>query len=202
VQRLRPAIGHPGATRSEWQVIADLARRVDRDLGVLTGPMASAQLFAAVPFLNGLTLEELAGTGVRWPEREQATAFPAGASAPFELERPPPAPEANGALRLGHYRSIWASRAVEASPALKFLHPEEQRVELSPEDAVRLGIENGDPVEVRGAPTGDSRLVGTRVRGTAVLRGAVPAGSAFLEETATAQSANALTESLVEVRRA
>src|SRR4029077_2776976 len=69
LQRLRPAIGHPGATRPGWSVIADLARRLDLDLGVLTGAMASAQLFAAVPFYDGLTLDEIGGKGVRWQER-------------------------------------------------------------------------------------------------------------------------------------
>ena len=53
LQRLRAAIGHPGDVRAEWSVIADLARRVGLDLGVLTGPMATAQLFAAVPFYAG-----------------------------------------------------------------------------------------------------------------------------------------------------
>ena len=42
LQRLRAAIGHPGDVRAEWSVLAELARRVGLDLGVLTGPMATA----------------------------------------------------------------------------------------------------------------------------------------------------------------
>ena len=81
LQRLRPGIGHPGAVRAEWSVLAELERRVS-DSGSLrprqdttsplTGPMASAQLFEAVPFYAGLTLEEIGGRGVRWQEREAA----------------------------------------------------------------------------------------------------------------------------------
>ena len=82
LQRLRAAIGHPGAVRSEWSVIAELSRRAGLDLGVLTGPMATAQLVAAVPFYEGLTLDEIGGQGVRWPGREAAAAFPAA-----ELDR-------------------------------------------------------------------------------------------------------------------
>ncbi|HEV3318585.1 MAG TPA: molybdopterin-dependent oxidoreductase [Solirubrobacteraceae bacterium] len=74
IQRLRPAVAHPGATRSEWQVLADLAKLVGIDLEVLTGPMASQQLFDAVPFYEGLTLQEIGGKGVRWQERRQAAA--------------------------------------------------------------------------------------------------------------------------------
>ena len=40
--------------------------------------MAFKQLAAAVPFYAGLTLEEIGGRGVRWPETEAAAAMPAG----------------------------------------------------------------------------------------------------------------------------
>jgi NADH-quinone oxidoreductase subunit G len=78
LQRLRPAVarvGEFGSTRAGWQVLADLASRLDLDLGVLTGSMASQQLFDAIPFYAGLTLEEIGGRGVRWQERETAVAF-------------------------------------------------------------------------------------------------------------------------------
>ena len=88
LQRLRPAIARVGETRAEWSVLADLAARVGFDLGVRTGPMATAQLAAAVPFYGGLTLEELAGHGVRWQERDAAALWPAisleGEPAPFQ----------------------------------------------------------------------------------------------------------------------
>jgi NADH-quinone oxidoreductase subunit G len=74
IQRLRPAVALPGESRAEWQVIAELAQRVGLDLDVLSGAMASQQLFDAVPFYEGLTLEEIGGKGVRWQERETAVA--------------------------------------------------------------------------------------------------------------------------------
>ena len=76
IQRLRPAVAHPGATRAQWQLIAELASRIGLDLEVLTGPMASQQLFDAVPFYAGLTLEEIGGKGVRWQDRPAAEAYP------------------------------------------------------------------------------------------------------------------------------
>jgi NADH-quinone oxidoreductase subunit G len=74
VQRLRPAVAKPGETRAEWQVLAELAQRVGLDVDVLSGTMASQQLFDAVPQYAGLTLEEIGGQGVRWQEREPAVA--------------------------------------------------------------------------------------------------------------------------------
>ncbi len=186
VQRLRPAIAHPGDVRAEWQVIADLSARLGNDLGVLTGAMASAQLLEAVGVYAGLTLDELAGHGVRWPAREQGAAWPAGAGGPFELETPPAAASPNGALRLGSYRSIWAGPEVLNSPALKFLH-HGALAELSPADAQRLQVSDGDRVVVDHD--------GDRLEATVALRDAMPAGSVFVEGTAPPGG-------LAEVRRA
>ena len=75
IQRLRAAVAHPGQTRAEWSLIAELADLLGLDLGVRSGRMASQQLFDAVPFYTGLTLEEIGGKGVRWQERPQASAY-------------------------------------------------------------------------------------------------------------------------------
>ncbi len=79
IQRLRPAValvrGREPA-RAQWQLITELASRIGLDLEVLTAPMASQQLFEAVPFYAGLTLEEIGGKGVRWQDRPAAEAYP------------------------------------------------------------------------------------------------------------------------------
>jgi NADH-quinone oxidoreductase subunit G len=186
VQRLRPAIGHPGSTRSEWSVIADVARRVGLDLGVLTGPMATAKLVDEVPFYAGVTLDEIGGKGVRWPARDAAGAFPTTELAAPAFEMIPDPAAVNGRLRLGTFRSIWNAPEVKVSPALKFLHPK-LRVEMAPADAQRLELFQGDQVVV-GAD-------GQTVDATVIVRDATPEGSVFLET-------NALDGPLVEVRRA
>ena len=67
-------MGEFGSTLAGWQVLVELASRLGLDLGVLSGSMASQQLFDAIPFYAGLTLEEIGGRGVRWQERETAVA--------------------------------------------------------------------------------------------------------------------------------
>ncbi|MEA2181636.1 MAG: NADH-quinone oxidoreductase subunit [Solirubrobacteraceae bacterium] len=190
VQRLRPAIARPDAVRPEWHVLADLSRRLGHEPGILTGAMASAVLFDAIPFYAGLTLDELGGRGLRWPARPASAAWPAADTGPFGLETPPHAPTPNGVLRLGTFRSIWASPEVELSPALKFLR-QSQRAELSPADARRIGIAHGDRVTV-----GSN---GSSVHATAVLRAAVPEGTVFLETGIAEESATELEDALVEV---
>ena len=183
LQRLRVAIGRPGGVRAEWQVIADLSKRIGLDLGVLTGPMATRQLVDAVPFYAGVTLEEIGGRGVRWQERAAAAQAPAAPAGPFAAGEPVAAPRPNGALRLGTYRPIWAAPEVEVSPALKFLAARQQ-AELSPVDADRLGLDTGAKVAVT---AGDASVVAQ-----VFVRGNVPAGTVFLAEATAEQSATAL----------
>jgi NADH-quinone oxidoreductase subunit G len=202
VQRLRAAIGRPRAIAADpdsgvhslWRVIADVADAVGFDLGVERAGDASRRLFEAVPFYEGLTLDAIGGRGVRWPATEAGAALAGDAWEPVKLSVPSAAgAPADGALRLGTFRSLWSSKEVDVSPALQFLKPR-QVVELSPADAERLGIREGDRVEV-----GSN---GTRVHGPVRLRASVPSGSVFLVEGAADEPANALTATLVEVRRA
>ncbi|HEY2768471.1 MAG TPA: NADH-quinone oxidoreductase subunit NuoG [Solirubrobacteraceae bacterium] len=125
LQRLRPAIGRQGATRAEWSVIAELAQLCGLDLGVPSGSAASQQLFDAVPFYAGLTLEEIGGRGVRWQERDAAAAFPAPSSGRASAQATRPIPGANGAHPPTPTPiSLWDAPEVEFSPSLKFLHRE------------------------------------------------------------------------------
>jgi len=201
VQRLRPAIGRPkgpsgmsgSGVRPLWLMIVEVAAAVGLDLGVRTGPMASQQLFDAVPFYAGLSLDAIGGRGVRWPAAEGAAALEAPKWELAMLEVPSAVAAAGeGALRLGTFRSLWSSKEVDVSPALQFLRPR-QVVELSPVDAERLGIREGDQVEVGSD--------GTRVKGAVRLRAAVPGGSVFLAAGTREQPANTLTDAMVEVRR-
>ena len=196
IQRLRTAIAHPPGVRAGWSVIAEVAKRIGLDTGMLTSSMVFKALAAAVPFYRDLTLEEIGGRGVRWHEREAASEFPSAADEPnMEAKIPHTALEASspGALRLGTYRPIWASPEVEISPALHYTIARQQ-AELSPEDARRLGVVTGETLEVS--------QNGTSLRARAAVRSGVPTGTIFLATGIAQDSANALTERLVEVRKA
>ena len=204
LQRLRAAIGRPRGVRAGWQAIAEVAARTGLDLGVSSASDASTQLFAAVPFYEGITLDAIGGRGVRWPAHESAARFEVSPWEPVKLDVPPAAAgPPTATLRLGTFRSLWSSKEVDVSPALRFLRPQ-QVVELSPADAERLGLHEGDRAEV-GSPVlaGEAgRGNGTRVRGPVRLRAAIPHGSVFLAEGTPQEPSNALTGAFVEVRRA
>ena len=97
LQRLRPAIARPGEVRAEWQVLAELALRARRWTSTCsTAPMASQQLFDAVPFYAGpdargdrRARRALAGARGRGgvPRRRRRAGAPQARHAPARGER-------------------------------------------------------------------------------------------------------------------
>jgi NADH-quinone oxidoreductase subunit G len=69
LQRVRRGVAEAGATRPGWRVLAELSLSLGTDLDVYIEQEASQQLFDAVPFYTGVSLEEIGGRGVRWQER-------------------------------------------------------------------------------------------------------------------------------------
>jgi NADH-quinone oxidoreductase subunit G len=201
VQRLRPAVGRPGEVRPTWQVLSQLIAMAGGRASALTSMMVTSEYAERVPFLAGLTHDEIGGFGVRWQEREAAAAFPDGESGPFSLEAPTGTAEVNGVLRLGRYRSIWAAPEVANAPALRFLQPR-QRAELHPLDAEERGIRHGDQVVVSVGP--DGAVAPSEVAAIAHLRSTANRGSVFLEGGIAQDSADALGASgdLVRIARA
>jgi NADH-quinone oxidoreductase subunit G len=193
LQRVRQAIPHLGEVRATWRVLAELSARVGAPLDVLSAPMVTELVAKAVPIYAGITLEEIGGRGVRWQDRDAASKLPAAELPDAQLESPDDLPDG---LRLGAIPSLFASPSVEHSPSLRFLVPK-QRVELSPQDAERLGISSGDEVEVS---SGDRK-----VRATVALRQAMRPGSVFMLQGTGEDGANELTNGVprvVEVRPA
>jgi NADH-quinone oxidoreductase subunit G len=87
LQRVRRAVAEAGDTRPGWRVIAELSLRLGTDLDVYTDKEASQQLFDAVSFYSGLTLEQIGGRGVRWQEREAAAVAVGAGSGAGSSER-------------------------------------------------------------------------------------------------------------------
>ena len=140
-----------GGVRAGWQVIADVAARAGLDLGVVGRPDGLAAAVRGRPVLRGADARRdrrprraLARARVRREARRRRR----GSRSRWRSRAARARPRATkGALRLGTYRSLWSSKEVDVSPVLQFLRPQ-QVVELSPVDAERLGVADGDQVEV------------------------------------------------------
>ncbi|MGH2906462.1 MAG: NADH-quinone oxidoreductase subunit NuoG [Solirubrobacterales bacterium] len=171
IQRLRQTVEHAGEVNGGWWVIGELARRIGLDLGVKVVQQATAQIAAEVPIYAGITTTEIAGTGVRWQDRDAASALPAPGRSTFELETPAAAPQPNGRLRFGVFRSLWSGEDVANAATLAPLLSS-SRVELSPRDGERLGVSTGDTVTLN---AGEGQTTAT-----VALRDSIPEGAAFL----------------------
>ena len=90
VQRVRQALGRPGEVRPGWSVLAELCERLGAGTGALSSPMVTALIAEAVPFYAGLTLDEIGGDGVRWQDRDAASALPSAELSTEPLAEPPP----------------------------------------------------------------------------------------------------------------
>jgi len=194
LQRVRQAIGHPGEVRSGWEVLAELSARLGKPLETASVPGIFGQLADAVSFYGGLTLDEIGGRGIRWQEREQASTLESVPLPDTQLDTPPELPQQG--LRLGTVPSLWAGRETLHATVLNFLRPE-QTLEISVEDAQRLGVRSGDEVSVS--------VDGRSVRARARIHDPVPPGSVFLVEGTDTDNATALMNGLprvVEVTKA
>ncbi len=181
LQRVRPSAGRPGEIRPNWGVLATLSQALGHDLGIDSQPTAFAALTKAVPFYADISDADIAGRGIRWQDTPASSSFPVtDAPSASEGDMPVASPSS---LLLGTYRDLWAGPITELNPPLRFLKPE-QRVELSPADAARLGIETGNMVAVS--------QNGATVEARAQIRERTPEGACFLIEATAEGNANAL----------
>jgi NADH-quinone oxidoreductase subunit G len=213
LQRVRPSAARPGDIRPNYGVLAELSLALGHDTGITSQPSAFAALTEAVSFYAGLDDTEISGRGIRWQDREAASAFPAGgpagADSPDATPRDsgslpvetPGAPRsvsgesapaglsdpgrgaASNELKLGTYRDLWAGPITELNPPLRFLQPE-QKVEMAPADAERLGLKSGDLVRVS--------QNGSSVQAKVEVKERVQRGVCFLTEGVAEGNANQL----------
>ena len=197
VQRLRQAIAHPGEVRPQPAVLVSLIDELAGEpTGFATAGMVSERIFATVPFYDGLSLAEIGGRGVRWPERDAASALEAPPIPDEPPETPPELADPGAGFHLGTTPSLWAGRETRHAAVLRFLAPR-QRVELAAADARRIGVTHGDEVTVS--------VDGRSVRAPAALRDGAQPGTVFLVEGTDEDDVNHLTNGVprrVEVRRA
>ena len=179
-------------SRSEWQVLAELARarrpRPRRPHRRRWPPRSSPRPCPSTRASRSTRSAAGACAG-----RSATPPRPSRAAELGAVRRSRPAPRrrparANGRLRLGTFRSIWAAPEV-ARLARAALPAPATRVELAPADAQRLELFQGDRVVVGS----DGHDASTR---RSPLRAATPEGSVFLGDRTRS------TGPLVEVRKA
>jgi NADH-quinone oxidoreductase subunit G len=187
LQRLRRNVPLPEGMIPGWRFLDAVAA----ELGVGVDAEAPADVFAAVcaevPFYEGLTYEQIRGTGIRWGETARGRSWtPAAETSAPSTRAPKSSSDADG-LVLGTYRDLWANDVTKRNPALRFLMPK-QKLELAAKDAEGLQLANGDEVTVS--------VDGHSLEATVAIRERMREGAAFLIEGTDEANGNVLTNGI------
>ncbi len=177
VQRVRKALEPPGNARDDRWIICEIARRLGHDWGQPSGEEVWNEVRSLAPMLAGMSYERLDREGgLHWPcydEHHPGELFlharlwkepREGPAAPFSVvEHDPPVemPDAEYPFQLTTGRRLdsyntGVQTAEYGSPLRRG-----ESVDLSPEDATKLGLVDGAPVRItsrRGAVTAPARI--------------------------------------------
>jgi predicted molibdopterin-dependent oxidoreductase YjgC len=210
VQRVRQAIAPRGQARPDWQIICDLATRLEQRLGRTRSAYWGYQhpsevleeMGRLVPEYAGVRYQRIEQEGLQtpvWDEQHPGTPFlfserfPRGRGKFHPLDYRPSAESSDEEypllLTTGRVLEHWHSGALTHHSQLTNLYPE-ALVEIHPQDAARLGISDRQVVRV------------TSRRGSVVLRATVTTkttpGVVFIPFHFREAAANLLTNDVID----
>ena len=161
VQRVRKAVEPPPDCKTDVEILCELSERMGYTMPARTPAEIMDEIAGLVPIFAGISYQRLDREPLVWPcldpsdggaRRLYETTFPRGRATfqSIDYGEPPEQTDADYPLilttgrRLEHYNCGSMSRRV---PGLLALLPEE-RLEIHPQDAAKLAIQENDPVEV------------------------------------------------------
>ena len=165
VQRVRKALESPGEARDDMTILYDLARRLGQDWGRMTSRAVWDECRSLSPWHAGMSYERLEALGgIHWPcydETHPGELFLharlweeplRGPRAPFavvEDEPPVEALDAEFPVRLTTGRRLDSFNTGVQSRGYRSPLRRGETLDISPEDAARYGLAEGEPVRVR-----------------------------------------------------
>ena len=162
VQRVRKAVDPPGEARQDWKIISEIATRMgSRDFTPGSPEEIFDEMSRLTPSYQGITYTRIDKDGLQWPCRTRQDPgtpflhkdqFSKGKGSFFPVAFRAPAEQPDGEFPFGlttgrmgfHYHT---KTMTGVSPSLR-KEAEEGYVEINPFDAVKLGVEEGEPVRV------------------------------------------------------
>ena len=198
VQLVQQAVAPVGEARPDWQILIDLAERFGLHWSTRTPAAVMEEIASLTPIYGGILHRRLGHKGLQWPcpnadhpgtpyLHKEKFSRGKGLFHPVEYQRPHELPDdeypfilSTGRL-LYHYHTGTLTRRSVGLAA----HRPQERSEINPADAGRLGIGEGDVVRI----TSRRGSVLTR----ACLTERVPAGVVFMTFHFAESAANILT---------
>ncbi len=186
IQRVRQAVEPPGTTRPDWQILADLGRRIGLAMDYTSPKEIFAEMAELTPQYSGISYDRLEQSPLQWPcpttehpgtpflHRET---FGRGRGL-FSVVRYRPSEELPDEefpffLTTGRRFAHYNARSMTGRCATLHNEYPEAVSQLHSEDARRLGIMDGDPIKV----------ISRRGEVTTIARPGdiVPAGAVFMD---------------------
>jgi predicted molibdopterin-dependent oxidoreductase YjgC len=178
IQRVRKIVDPPGEARDELWILSELGKRLGADIGEPRAEAVWDDFRKVAPaFAGGMSYERLEKLGgIQWPcpdEEHPGTTFlhgrlwerpRGGRAAPFSVVRwegPVEKPDAEYPLVLTTGRRLDSYNTGVQTAGFESPLRQGETLDISPEDARRLGITGGSPVRVssrRGALTAPARI--------------------------------------------
>jgi len=165
VQMVREAVPPPGKARRDLDILLELSRRLGYPMPHASAADVMDEIAELTPQWRGISYERLAGHGLQWPVPTkdhpgtpvlytESFATKSGRANLFAVDWEPPGEASSERFpfilitgrQLAHYNSGTQTRRTanaELQPA--------DLVELNPSDAARLGVAEGDMVEIESA---------------------------------------------------
>ena len=161
VQRIRKAVESPGETMPDWRIISLLAIKMGFPFYYRNVEEINREIVELVPIYGGIQYDRLEQYGLQWPclNRDDPGTlflhkdkFTHGLGQFHAIEYKPPAESVSLdyplILTTGRVLEHWHSGSMSRkAKVLNSLNPSGM-VEINPEDAIKLGITNGDLVSL------------------------------------------------------
>jgi formate dehydrogenase alpha subunit len=161
VQRVRRAVAAPGQAHQDWEILCDLATRMGYPMTYGSASQIMDEIASVTPIYGGMSFERIENMGLQWPcpDRQHSGTkylhvgrFSRGKgkfhAVPFKHPAEVPGPEFPFVLSTGRLLyQFHTGTMTRKSRAIHQVSPTGY-VEVHAEDAQRLGIADGQMVEV------------------------------------------------------
>ncbi len=161
VQKLRKAVTPPGEAKPDWQIISLLASRMGYPFEYQSTAEINEEMASLTPIYGGIHHDRLGGYGLQWPctDREHPGTptlhqgkFTRGLGKFHAVEYKPPAESVSTdyplILTTGRILEHWHTGSMSRrTRVLNDLQPN-GAVDIHPDDALKLGIMDGDLVTI------------------------------------------------------
>ncbi len=196
VQLIRPALDTPGQALPDWKIITDLANFMGADWSYEHPSEIMDEIAPVTPIYGGISYDRLEEGGLQWPcvdadhpgtqyLHKGEFARGRGLFTPVSFKEAQELPDDVYPFILSTGRNLfhWHGGTMShRSPGLEGLSPVAE-VEINPEDARELNVENGDSVKVssrRGELIAEARLTPRSPVGTVFMTFHYPEAAANL----------------------